>query len=135
MSQNKNTNFPPKQVQVTAPAAGNPHEAAIKSETPEVEQYSYGNATGNLVFQSEEAAKKIVEPTVFDEELKDARVAAQATPQVAHKNTDMSRMVKIRPKQTLKRFKVGRDWYHVKANVDTLVPKHVAVILEQKGLI
>lgn len=47
----------------------------------------------------------------------------------------MNRNVKIRPREDVPRFRYGGVWYQLQANKEMIVPKHMAVVLEQKGML
>ena len=45
------------------------------------------------------------------------------------------KLVKIKPRRSLTRTKIGKDWYQFTANQTCFVPKHVARLLEEKGVL
>lgn len=85
--------------------------------------------------QAEEGAKESAHAPEDDGEIREAKVTQEPVPRqmVMVSKIEAVKMVKIRPRETLKRFRVGRDYYQVVAGKDTHVPQHVANLLDQKG--
>lgn len=46
---------------------------------------------------------------------------------------EMNKLVEIRPRQNIPRTKIGRQTYSFVAGKKTRVPRHVAMLLDQKG--
>lgn len=116
-----------------------PHQAAA-SAVAEVEEYEARDAVPGQ-YQSSEA-KEVVSAervkTYGSAEPKAPVEAKIAVPKpdrvvVLKDQAEYNKMVKIRPRKSVARFRVGKDWYQITAGQDTLVPKHIATLLEQRG--
>lgn len=45
------------------------------------------------------------------------------------------KLVKVRPRETITRTKIGPNWYAFQAGKECLVPRHVERLLAEKGII
>ena len=114
---------------------GNPHARSAE----ESEEYQAQGPHQN--YQSDDARESMIrsrKPVV--EEPKLAMVGAHRTQKkergtVRVTSEDMNKIVKVKPNQTIPRFRIGKQWYQITAGKHTLVPKHVAMLLDQRGLI
>lgn len=80
---------------------------------------------------AEEKAPEKVEPAVVPTSAK----TGDGTRIVVNDPAEENRMVKVRPLRTIPRTRIGKDWYSFQQGKTCLVPKHVARLLEQKGVI
>jgi hypothetical protein len=140
-------NVPP-QVQVTPRETENPHDVADRelakaeslNDLPSVDAYE---EEGNLrhQFQSEEARNVHLQNNNNrrrpQSEVRPAEISKRVTDreQVKVRASDESKLVMVTPREDLPRFRVGDKWYSIQNGRKTLVPKHVARMMEQKGLI
>jgi hypothetical protein len=51
------------------------------------------------------------------------------------KTSDDDKLVRVRPRINMNRFRYGKQWVQLRANKDIVVPKHLANMLEQKGVL
>lgn len=125
-----------QQISVEVPAEAeadvNPHMAP--NDGVDYSDYEMSGADRTL-FQSEQAREATKEPEPDTSGPQSARISMEPPPRqvLVNKAQDSTRMVKVRPRESFPRFRVGKDWYQVQAGKEVLVPKHVAVLLEQKG--
>lgn len=49
--------------------------------------------------------------------------------------SDLNRMVRVRPRQSIPRTRIGGTYYSLQAGKEILLPKHVANLLEEKGVL
>lgn len=95
-------------------------------------------------WQSDEAKSTAIDAQLaiakanMGEEPKSARVneIEAVTPVVqVERVKELNKMVMVKPLRTETRVRYGTSWYSFEAGKKCLVPKHLAVVLEQKGLI
>jgi hypothetical protein len=91
-------------------------------------------------FQSEAALNKARADSAIPEEDTSEPQPAISSPVVppqivAVDQSHYNRMVKIRPRVSIPRTRIGNDWYSFAANKDCLVPAHVRLHLEEKGIL
>jgi hypothetical protein len=106
-----------------------------------LEDYEASGKSGPA-FQSDDAAKRHRELSAPPEDAPPVmgRVGTADQPSVprqviVQQQEASNKMVKIKPRITIARFRVGRDWYQVQAGKTVIVPKFVAELLEQKGVL
>jgi len=90
-------------------------DAAIKAAQPNVDEGGPTSAEVGNDPTEDEDGKKIARPV---------------QPQV-----DQNKMVKVRPLRTEKRVRIADKWYSFVQGKECLVPRHVATLLRQKGLL
>jgi hypothetical protein len=118
----------------TSAAASNPSNESDST----LEEYEASGLSGPA-FQSDAAAQRHRELSAPppDEEPKMGQVGASQSPVprsiVVQQQEAARKMVKVKPRITISRFRVGKEWYQIQAGKSVIVPKHVAELLEQKG--
>jgi hypothetical protein len=89
-----------------------------------------------VLFQSEAAevsARK--SPAIEDEVVSAAVIVDQVTLPVASVVEDLNEEVMVIPRQTVVRTRIGAKWYSFVNGRRCLVPRHVANLLEEKGIV
>jgi hypothetical protein len=104
------------------------------------EQFKGTGLRQQTSYQSDEAKAALLDPNDADEidrlGIRDAALVDRPDEvQIAMDLEALNKKVRVKPKQTVQRFRVGDTWYSIKEGQETLVPQHVAIILEQKGLV
>lgn len=87
--------------------------------------------------EAREAAKAVA--SAFDdappEVAKVGTIGDEGVPRVAVDMTKENELVQVRPRMTIARTRIGREWYSFTENKVCLVPKHVERLLQEKNLI
>lgn len=90
-------------------------------------------------FQSAEAKVAAMTPAGTSEDSDPPKPAAVSSgdgaPKVAVRVEDELRLVKVRPRQTIPRTRIGGQWYSFTAGKECLVPKHVERLLAEKNIL
>lgn len=97
---------------------------------PNIPVASVKEGPNNNGYQSQ-AAKERAEETPEE----DTSEPAPAATSVAVDMSQVNRMVKVRPRVTIPRTRIGLEWYSFTANKETLVPAFVRQHLEEKGIL
>jgi hypothetical protein len=85
-----------------------------------------------VLFQSEEAAKP---PKVEEEGEPKPAAVGEVEKKPVVRTLDMHEMVMVTPRQTIPRTIIGKTWYSFQANKKCTVPRYVAMVLEEKGVV
>lgn len=91
-------------------------------------------------FQSDEARAALADPSQADElNKRGVRPAQLDIPdpnvQVATDPEEQNKLIVVKPKESVTRFRVGDSWYTLQKDQEMAVPRHIATLLEQKGYI
>lgn len=89
-----------------------------------------------IAFQSEKAAEAVIEkrdPKV--EEVRSAEIGAEEQLSAAEYVEDPFAKVVINPRKTIPRTRIGHTWFTFEAGKKVIVPRYVATLLEEKGII
>jgi hypothetical protein len=87
-------------------------------------------------FQSEKAAEAVIKeraPKV--EEIRSAEIGAEEPIPSAEMVEDPFAKIVINPRKTIPRTRIGHTWYTFEAGKKVIVPRFVATLLEEKGII
>lgn len=109
-------------------------------EVANMERYEPQGLSSRASFQSDEARAALADPSQADSlnerGIRRARVDAGVEEvTLVNQAKDFEKEIVIRPRQTIPRFKVGDTWYSIQEGVECVIPRHVATLLEQKGII
>jgi hypothetical protein len=88
-----------------------------------------------ITFQSSSAAEGARVVPREEEEPKSALVGGTDERIVAVPLVDMDTSCVVCPRQTIPRTRIGNAWYSFQANKKCSVPRHVMMVLEEKGIV